>query len=389
MADFDIHVDELCMLYEYQQGTLFNGLEYFNTVEESLGLSTPTYIVFVDELAETIGFSESHDPVHMLVLLESLGLEEQFGFPSQVSATSLEVIHGQVVRPVDVCYFGLEVLHGIDIFWEEVSSGLHGTSDAKGVPYHWFTMYESFEALDEDTIVKVTFSTVPDFFNMRHTVEQLYNFNNFLNEQMFTYDWPGLAWGKLIEDGCILGSALTRYLGFVANDCLFTQTQAQSMWNGKQVIDDRMFAYDTGKLVQGFSEAMGETVGITDLAKAPFIEKLMGVLGITGGIEKTNFKISLVLKEAVKIKTALTLALIMLPNVKDGFTVADNQVLAELMVDYLETIKDGFGINIDSALNFVMSKLIEDTLTGNDSALIKWYLDILLAESIDFTEEIN
>ena len=389
MADFDIQVDELCMLYEYQQGTLFNGLEYFDTVEESLGLSTPTYIVFVDELAETIGFSGSYAPVHMLVLLESLGLEEQFGFPSQVSATSLEVIHGQVVRPVDVCYFGLEVLHGIDIFWEEVSSGLHGTSDAKGVPYHWFTMYESFEVLDEDIVVKVTFSTVSDFFNMRHTVEQLYNFNNFIGEQLFIYGWPGLAWGKLIEDGCLLEDSLFKYLGFSLIEYLFGSTKADSGWIGSQVLDSKMFVYDTNKQIQGFTENMVEALALIGVSKVPWMEKLLGNLTVSDNIEQTRMSTTMILNETLQIEAIVTVVLRILAGINDKFVMNESSVLATVIQDYMETIQDGFAVSIETVFNFVLSQLMSDIITGTDSSLSTWYLDLVMTDSMNLTEEIK
>ena len=290
MADFDIHVDELCMLYEYQQGTLFNGLEYFDTVEEGLDISCPTYIVFVDELSETMGFSESYAPVHMLVVLEGLGLEEQFGFPSQVSATSLEVIHGQVVRPVDICYFGLEVLHGVDIFWEEVSSEIHSTSFAKGVPYHWLMLYEYFEVLDDGTIVKVTFSEVPDRINMRHTVTQLYNFNNFVNEQLFTYGWPGIAWGKAVDENLSSLDALSEIIGLSAIDYLWNQDKTDSKWIGEHLLKSGMFSWDKNDAARGYECNADDALAINDCIVSRFLELIMEAFATAGDISSTNEK---------------------------------------------------------------------------------------------------
>ncbi|MBI9090135.1 MAG: hypothetical protein JEZ12_13045 [Desulfobacterium sp.] len=391
MTIFDVHAEELLLFYEYVQGNPFNGSEYSDIIKETLGFTTSSYVVYVDEIFETLSIVPSFDRHHTpyCIINEVLHAQEFYGFPAQVSHSILDVIHSQKTPAVDICFFELEVLHGIDIFWEDVSSGIHSTGFVKGVHYYWMNLYEYLSAGDPATLVKVNFARSLDRVNMRHRVEQLYNFNNFIGERLFAYGWPTIAWGKLIDEGFVIESSLARYLGFSVNDYLFTQTTAQSKWEGQQTLNSTIFAYDVDKQVQGFSESMLEDINMEELIKAPFIEKLMGTLGVAGDLEKTNTITALMLKENIRVKTTVALAMSMALGATDAMDLVEDSVLATVVQDYVETLQDGFGVSVDSAMGFVLSKLIEDTLAGTDSPLLKWYVDVALAESIGFTEEIK
>jgi len=391
MTVFNDQAEELLLFYEYVQGNPFNGSEYSDVIYEVVGFVVSSYVVYVDELFETLAIVPSFDSHHTpyCIIQEGFHAQEFYGFPAQVSQSVLDVVHSQKTPEIDICFFELEVLHGIDIFWEEISSGLHCVGYDQGVPYYWMNMYEYLGIGDPATIVKVNFANSLDRVNMRHTVEQLYNFNNCIQEQLFTYGWPSIAWGNLIEDGYVIDDSLARYLGFSVTDYLFTQTRAQSRWVGKHTLKSNIFVYDVDKQIQGFSEDMADAITISELIKAPFLEKLMTDLGVSGDIEKTTTITSLLLKENIRIKTTMALAMGMALGISDGIKLVESSVLATVLQDYLETIQDGFGIGVDSAMNFVMSQLITDSLVGTDSPLLNWYMELALDESIGFSEEIN
>jgi len=391
MTVFDIQAEELCLLYEYNQGNPFNGSEYVEILEDGISFVDSGYIVWVDMVSDGLDFSESFTPDHTpyCIIKDGFTFGELFGLPAQVSNSILNIIHTQTARPVDICFFELEVLHGIDIFWEEVSSGLHCVGYDQGVPYHWLTVFESWGFDTPATIVAVTFSESLDRLNMRHEVDQLYNFNNSVNEQLFTYGWPSIAWGKLIEDWYVLTDDLAPYLGFSITEHLFTDTMAGSQWIGNLPLNSTMFAYDVDQQIQGFSESMLETIDMEDLIQSPFIENLMASLGISGDIEKTNAIATLMLKENLRVSTTVALGMSMALGITDSIKVVEGSVLAMVVQDFVETLQDGFGVSVEAAMGFVMSKIIDDTLACNDSPLNNWYLNLLLAESLGTTEDIK
>lgn len=389
MAELEIIVDEYCLFYGYVHGTLFNGLEYDELIEDAFDINHIVYHVWNDLLSEELSLTEAFTPYHYLVLKEFFNFEEQFGLPIQVSATSLEVMHEQKVRPVDIAFFSLEVLHGVDIFWEEVSSGLHSTEYTQGVPYHFF---ENIDYLGLDvgsTVVKVNFAQSLDRLNMRHTVEQFYNFNNIISEQFFIYDWPSIGWGKLVDDGIDMADSAVRYLGFVFCDYLFTVTASEAQFIGDHTLSDKVFIYDNAKQVKGFTDILEEVLGLSGLLRAPYFDRALAGLGITDDLDLTNTITTLVLAEVMKAKATVVIGFEIACGIKEAMSMADEFTLSALTRDYVSTIEDGFNLSVEAAASFIVFRIIEDALTGEDTALTQLMIDAAIEDETGFEGSVN
>ena len=389
MSDIEITISETCLFYDYDQGNTFNGLEYDDTIEDSFGLDHDVYHVFNDLLEDTFDLIEAFDPLHYVVVLDGFGYEEQFGLPIQVSATSLEVMHEQKVRPVDVAFFSLEVLHGVDIFWEEVSSNLHSTIYSQGVPYHFFENIDYLGFDPSAIVVKVNFAQSLDRLNMRHTVEQFYNFNNMIMDRFFIYDWPGLAWGKHIADGMNLADSAIRYLGFSLCDYLFPASTAEAKFIGDHTVAERAFVYDHAKQVKGYADTLADALDLSDLLQAPYFDRVLAGMGLADDLELTNTITTMVLAEVMKAKATVLIGLSIASGVKDTMGLADEFTLAALTRDYVNTIEDGFGLSVEAAASFIVFRVIEDAIAGGDTTLKQLVIDTAIFDEAGFEGSVN
>lgn len=389
MSNLEVIVEEYCLFYEYVQGNTFNGLEYNDTIEDGFDLSHAVYHVWNDLLVEEVDFTEAFIPYHYQVIAEALGFEEQFGLPIQVSATSLEIMHEQKVRPIDIAFFSLEVLHGVDIFWEELSSGLHSTEYTQGVPYHFFKNIDYLSLDNPATVVKVNFAQSLDRFNMRHTVEQFYNFNNIVREQFFVYDWLTIGWGKLAEDCIKLADSMARYIGFSLCEYLFPTTSAEARFIGDHTLSERVFVYDQAKQVKGYSDTLEDAMDVSCLVQAPYFARLLAGIGLTDDLELTNTIATLVLTEVMQAKATVLIGLSIVFSIKDNMVMVDEFTLAALTRDYVNTIEDGFGLSVEAAASFVVCQVIEDAIAGEDTALKQLLIDTALEDSAGFEGSVN
>ena len=388
MSSFDLTLGETFLFYEYVQGPAFNGLEYFNDVEETFDLAHSVSHVFNDLLADGFAVSSDFNPYHHLSVAEFLSFDSVFGLPVQVSATSLEVLHSQTVRDIDIAFFSLEVLHGVDIFWEEVSSGWHGTNYAQGVPYYWFTPSEWLNIDEEAIVVKVNFATSLDRLNMRHTVDQTYDFNNIIFDQFFIYGWPTLAWGALASDGFSLDEITMQYLGFYAHEYLAMGTETESQWHGDHLLSEKVFIYDWAKQIQGFSNTISDAIDIASALKVPYFDRLISGIDYSGDIELTNTVATLILAEVLKAQASIGIGLQVIYGIQDGMALTGG-ITSALAQDYISTIEDGFGISAETASQFVFFKVIQDAIAGTDSSLSKAFVDAIIEDSTGFEGSVN
>lgn len=388
MAELQIEVSETVLFYEYCQGNLFNGLEYDETVEESLDLAHAVYHVWNDLLDDTIGFEVDFTPNHFLILGESLLFLEQFGLPIRVSSTNLSVIHEQRVRQVDIAYLGLEVIHGIDVFWEEVSSAWHGTSFTKGVPYYWLENGEWLNVDDYDIVVRVNFATALDRLNMRHDVQQFYNFNNIILDQFFGYDWIKWAWGVISDDGFLFADTAVHYLGFHIHEYLFAQTSSEAQWKGEHLLSENAFIYDASKQIQGYENVIGEVLNIEVALRIPYLEKIISNVKASEDLDLTNTITTLVLNEFLKAQAAITIGLKVVYGIQENLPLTDSIFMA-MAQDYLNTIEDGFGISVESAVNFITFNAIQEAILNQDDSASKSIITDSLLEAMDYTGDIK
>ena len=387
MSEFQLELSETILYYEYLQGNQFNGLEYDDFIEEGFDLTHAVYHVFVDLVEDGFGCEVAFTPYHFVIVSEHFGYEEIFGLPIQISATTLEVIHEQTVRPVDIAYFGLEVLHGVDVFWEEVSSAWHGMSYSQGVPYYWF---ENIDYLGLDVgsvVVKVNFAQSLDRLNMRHDVQQFYNFNNIILDQFFGYDWIRLAWGVSGKDGFAFADAVAHGLGFSIYEYLFTKTTSEAQWQGDHLLSEKVFAYDTSKHARGYEDVIGEVLTIEAAMRVPYLEKIISQVRADDDLELTNTITSLILSEFLKSQAAITIGLRIVYGIQENLQFNDAVFMA-MALDYLNTIEDGFGISVEAATNFITFATIQDAILNQDDSASKSIITDSIIDAMDYTGDV-
>lgn len=389
MSILDVDISETILFYEYCQGNSFNGLEYDDTIEDGFGLYHDVYHVWNDLLEDSMGLEAAFTPYHYMVIGERLSLGEEFGLPIRVSATNLAVIHEQRIRQVDIAFFGLEVLHGVDIFWEEVSSAWHATEYTQGVPYYWFDNIDYLGLDVNSTVVKVNFAQSLDRLNMRHNVDQTYDFNNIIQDRFFIYDWPNIGWGKTAKDSMLFADTAARAIGFSLYEYLFPQSVADSKFVGDHVIRDNAFIWDKSQQVKGYSDTLEVIFDLSDIMSAPYFGRLVSGLDICDDLELTNTITSLALAETIKAISTVAVCLNIAFGVNDVLTMLDEFTLSALVRDYVDTIEDGFNLSAETASNFIIFRVIEDALSGEDTALMKLFINETIDDESNFEGSMN
>jgi hypothetical protein len=297
MTVYQDQIEEHLWYNTYMQGNVnVAGLIYDDALIESWDFVDVVYTVNVDMVESGIGFSESFDPFHLMFIDDGFNFREVFGFPSRIKQAAINVIHQPIVSPIDLCHMQIDIVHGVDTYWEEIGDNMHFPTESDDVAKvaFWFNAwcYESlnleFEmAPGTPGVWKAVYPSVSDLINMRHELDALWYFNNLSDEKLFTYDKIGWAWGHEVEEGFVITDNVQRYLGFKAIEYLFLKGGVEVSWIGNKYLEDNIFVFDEDKCVHGFNEQNLESFLLEDDLSSPFLEKLMEEMDLSGENSKT------------------------------------------------------------------------------------------------------
>jgi hypothetical protein len=398
MTVFNDHLDEYLWIQLYMQGNVnVPGLIFDDLLYEYMDLIDTNYTVNVDLVESGFNLAESFDPLHLMMVEESFDFSEVFGFPSRIKQVAINVIHEPVVSPVDLCHMQIDIVQGVDIFWDEVSDGLYFPTESDDVAKvaMWFFGW-CYESLDMDFemaegtpgVTKSVFPFASDNINSRHEIEARWEFNNKSTEQLFTYDSPGLGWQQDLSEGFVITDNVRRYLGFTALDHLFMAGESSSFWTGIEALKETFFTWDISKGVNGWDEQALEALALSDEVVSPFLVKILEDLVLDGSPDKTVGKTTLTVAERIKVQETAQMISSVAALVSESFKVTDSFSTA-VTRGYNEALQDGFAINVDAIGNMILVKLIEEALTHTDSPLIAWFMDVIVNESLSVGGEIN
>ena len=282
MTVYQDQVEDYLWYATYMQGNVnIAGLVYDDLLYEYLDSVDVAYTVNVDMIEESLALTESFDPHHFMFLEEFLDFNEVFGFPSRIKQVAINVIHEPIVSPVDLCHMSIDIIHGVDTYWEEIGDNVHFPTDGTatvGLAF-WDTLFESLDlefemAPGTPGVWKAVYPVSSDIVNMRHEVDALWYFNNLSDEKLFTYDNVAFGWHHLVEMGIVITDNVQRHLGFKALEHLFFNGRSEVSWFGNNYLQDNLFIYDDSKGVYGFDEQAFESLLLEESLSAPFIEKL-------------------------------------------------------------------------------------------------------------------
>ena len=399
MTVYNDQIEEYLWWQLYMQGNVnVPGLVFEDLLYEYMNFEDVGYTVNVDLVESGFNLEESFDPLHLMMMEETLDFSEIFGFPSRIKQVAINVLHEPIVSPVELCHMQVDIVQGVDIFWDEVSDGLHFPTESDDVTkvakwfYGW--CYESLDLnfeMAEGTpgVWKAVFPYAEDNINSRHEIEALWHFNNLAEEQLFTYDSPGIGWQQDLVDGFVITDNVRKYLGFKAMDHLFMKEENTSKWIGSKALVDGWFLWDTAKGVNGWEEEAIEALILNDKVISPLLEKLLEDIVLSESPDQTTGKTTLTVAEELKIKETAQLISSVAALVSDSFKISDSFIATSVTRGYDEALLDGFAISVDAIGNMILVKLIEEALTQVDSPLFTWLMEVVVNESLSIEGEIN
>ena len=156
------------------------------------------------------------------------------------------------VTPALIANVHLDVLHGVDIYWEDVSDELQcHSSYANAVPYYWEWIFESIdidmtEPQPLSPIYLRLYLLATDLVNMRHDVEQEYLFNSMCFEEIFIWDEIVWGWDHLVADSLVDTDSIQEIIGKIADDYLYLGDAPVPQVTVLHIMDERFFIFDEG-----------------------------------------------------------------------------------------------------------------------------------------------
>lgn len=232
--------DEYFLLFEYMQGNSFGGLLYDDLIEEDLAIDDSDYVVYVEEVSDSLSFASSLAPSHepYCHIDDGFYLTSQFGLPVRAYQSALTVLHTCKVVPIDFCFMSVEVLHGVETYYEELSSGLYSVDFTAPANYVLETVYESYaivfvpDMYIPEITVKYTLST-NDILNYMHDVSQDYYFNCLADDNIGLYPRMRFGYHVNAHSQWRMDSFAYNAIGKVADDyIMLDDDRAEINWNG-------------------------------------------------------------------------------------------------------------------------------------------------------------
>lgn len=355
MSDIYLDIDEYLWFTEYLQGNVnIAGLVFDDLIEESVDLGHETYVVWVDQVEETIGIFEDFNPFHLMEINDTIVLGELFGgAPIRVKQSVLNVVYTKSVMPIKIAHMHIDVvMSGSAKFMEEVSSELqiHSTY-ANAVPYYWESIFESIDIdmtepqpLPPITLALKLLST--DIVNMRHDIVQDYYFNSKCMETFFIWDSYVWGWDKLVAESLVNTDTAREIIGKVADDYLLLKDEIVARLAVIHLINDTVFAFDEGTHERYYLCQANDIIEITD-----------GEVGL------------------VAVNTVGLISEIL------GF-----KEMASTQTVFIKLATESLVFSDISA--FVHEIVIQEVLGLGDEELSKWMFNLLIASGLDISDNI-
>ena len=411
MSDIYLDIDEYIWLAEYQQGNVnVGGLVFDDLIEDILDVGLDAYIVWVDLIESSMGLADSIDqPYHHPLINESLVLREVFGVPTRVRQSVLNVIMNAPVVPIMVSHMHLDVLHGPDIYWEEVASELQAQSSyVNAVPYYWEWVYESLdidmtEPQPEPPIYLAMYFLNNDLVNMRHDVEQEYFFNSKCLESFFL--WDGIVWGwnHLVDSPLVNTDFIQEIIGKVADDYLYLEEASVPLIKVLHLIDDRIFVFDAVVDEKYYLLAAEDTIDVGDVIGEIFgqlvhenltfqgiaVSGLIRYISAIDAIHAADASLSeryylLLADETVEMTDGVITFLSLNTKAEDKFNTgatADTMGIIGALASESLTFTD-----LDT---YIHGLLIEEGLALGDVGLSLWVFNVLVASGCNVSDIIG
>lgn len=252
MTIHELELEDYLWFVEYQQGNVnIAGLVFDDLLEDELSLDHEVYHVWIDIIVEDLTIAEDFNPYHLPSISENIDFSEFFGSPLRVKQTVLNVVTQDILSPALIAHVHMNVLHGPDVYWEEVSDELQCTSSyVNAVPYYWEWVYESWnmEVTDPDPepSLYVTFNfTVTDLLVSTDTQTQDYLYNSKCDEILFLWDLYAWGWDMDALSSLICTDAIQEAIGKVAEDSLYFEDLETIIAKTNHLMDETLMAYDT------------------------------------------------------------------------------------------------------------------------------------------------
>ena len=272
MAEAYFEVEEYIWFDETIQGNVnVAGLIFDDLLEDLIEFGYEDVLfVYSEQIEDNLGIAEAFTPYHQVTVGDILTFIEWFGTPLRVRQSVINLIMTATPTPAMIANVHLDVLHGVDIYWEEVASELQAHSSyANAVPYYWEYIYESLdidmtEPQPEPPLILKLQPVAIDLLNMRHDVEQEYLFNSKCFEELFI--WANIVWGwdKLLISTLTATDAIQEIIGKVADDYLYLVDEQELRLKVKHLISDRIFIYDTGTHEKYYLLTAADTIDFSD-----------------------------------------------------------------------------------------------------------------------------
>ena len=327
MAYAYFEIDEYLWCNEASQGNVnVAGLVFDDLLEETLDLGPEEVLtVYSDVLEDTIALEEGDfKGIHWPVVGDAVTFKEYFGTPLRVRQTVLNLVMTNPLVPALIAHVHMDILHGVDIYWEEVASELqcHSTY-VKAVPYYWEWIFESLdidmtEPQPQPPLYLMIQPAVTDLVNMRHEIEQEYLFNSKCFEELFI--WPGIVWGwdHYVTSSLVSTDAIQEIIGILADDYLYLLDEQELQLKVSHLVDDRVFIFDEGRHEKYYLLVASDTIAILDE------EVSFGVVvGVDPIVEDLGINES-ISSQAVFMRLAVeSLAFIDVPALLQGFLIEE------------------------------------------------------------------
>lgn len=362
-------IEEYLFTQEHIQGNVnIAGLVFENDIEELLYLEAEGYTVYIDQIEDGFSLVDEHTRNHgpYCIIDDGFHFEPiKLGEPMRVKQSVVNVVHSMPVAPVDCCFLQLDIIHGMDSFYEELSEALHFNDFDSAAFRYTFHCYESFDLVMENVPDNKIYACwkelnmgVSDLVNMRHEVVQEYYFNNLAKDRLFVYDKQTWGWQHDIGENFYLTSHASKILGIVLKGHLFFQTKLDEAWAGKEILQDRIFAWDIATQKRGWNLPIDEDLTLDEAVSVYLDLMATEVLGFVELIQGKKY-LSYIANDKLKLAERLVNAFEItindnLQGIDQTWDSSRDLMLLDEQAGFTESVQSAriFNEHIDNILDF-------------------------------------
>lgn len=389
MPEAYLEIEEYLWFDEAIQGNVnIAGLIFDDLVEEGLAFDyEDVLVVYVESLDDGFSIAEDFNPYHLPVVSESIVFTEYFGVPLRVRQSVVNLIMTAPPTPAMIANVHLDVLHGVDIYWEEVSSELQAHSSyVNAVPYYWEYIYDEFwidlaEPEPKPPVIVIIKLLSTDLVNMRHTVVQEYLFNSKCLEVFFIYEEQTWGWIKQLSSTLAGIDSVTEIIGKFADDYLYLSDDDQVLkLIVKHLIDERMTAYDETidekYYLLSASDAMDFGDVLFDIQGQVILESF-----VFGDTADSGMKRYLIVAETIHQADGPSFERYYLCLAEESLDIADS---GNVFVAISRCIQEALGAGASVINKGLLTSIAADILTAEDST--PYIHGLAIADGLDFAD---